>query len=161
MKENNNEIRGNNMKREAYLKRLVFLWQIRVTLFSLPIMIIAFFISKFAFMAVLVLQFCFAALFLPFYLKSCRVTLFIGYLMFERGIIFKTRSIIPYNKIIYLKCLETPLSSRFGLSLAEIKLIGSVVFLPELALQDIKKLKLLVEEAANWLARKNTSFDDI
>jgi len=135
------------MQREAYLKRLVFLWQIRITLFCLPILIIAFLINKFVFMGTLVFT-VFIGVFLTVFLKSCKITLLDDFLMFESGIIFKRSLIVPYEKIIYIKCFKTPLSSRFELTLAIIKTIGGTLFLPEFTDDDLKNFKSMVEEAA-------------
>lgn len=135
------------MRREAYLKRLVFLWRIRLTLFCLPLLILPLFINNFLFVAILVLFFFLETLILPIYLKKCKVALCFGYLKFEKGIIFKTCLIIPYDKIIYLNCFKTPLSKRLELTLPVIKAVGGTLFLPELFDDDIKKLKQYVEEA--------------
>ncbi len=135
------------MQREAYLKRIVFLWQIRITLFSLPLLIIAFLINKFVFAAVLIFVL-FLEVVSPIFLKNCKTILLNELLMFESGIIFKRSLIVPYKKIIYIKCFKTPLSSRLGLTLAVIKTVGGRIILPDIADDVLKELKLLIEEAA-------------
>ena len=137
------------MQREAYLKRLVILWRIRLALFCLPFLIIAFFISKEVFLAAFIGALLIIAVFVPLYFKKCKLSLSDNLLIFENGIIFKTTRVIPYEKIILMKCVKTPLSYRFGLVLVIIRTVGGVIILPELDHNSFKELKSRVEEAAD------------
>lgn len=114
------------------------LWRIRLTvLFSLTIVAL---IGLSAFFRWLILPAVFIfVLFISLqlwllsaFLNSYRITLYNNCLQIDKGIIFKSRIILPKRWIINLKTVKLPDAKAFGLGLLLIKTYKGVVFVPEL-----------------------------
>lgn len=71
-------------------------------------------------------------IYLPLFLFSYKFGNSDKCLYIEYGIIFRTAYIIPFDKIIYVKLINTPVLRGLGLSMVIIKAIKAVLFLPEI-----------------------------
>lgn len=135
------------MEENQFLPKItVVLWVLRTVLFFI-VPTILFFVLKFYFIAVfLLLSAGIITIYLLLFLKGYKYEFRVNFLKVEYGLVFRTTRIIPFNKIICLKTLKTPILKVFGVRLVIIKTINSTLFLPEMETEKAEKIKAIFEE---------------
>lgn len=83
-----------------------------------------------------------ALIYLLFFFWGYKIELKSNFLQIEKGIIFRTTLIIPYEKIVYINRLKTPLTKAFGIFGGIIKTVNGTVFI----LEQTEELLLLLSQ---------------
>lgn len=135
------------MEENQFLPKItVVLWVLRTVLFFAASTIF-FIVLKIYFVAVfLLISAGIITVYLLLFFKGYKLSLSGNFLKVENGIIFRTTRIIPFNKIIYLKTLKTPVLKAFGVRTVIIKTVNSTLVLPEMKTKKAEKLKENFEE---------------
>ena len=131
------------MKENLLPKRTALLWQIRIGLTGL-ILIIA--LCAFSFLtrwlllaaaALAVLLALFLFWYLPRYFKSYEILFPKGAVVINRGVFIKTTHIMPFSRLVYAQSFATPLAKRMGLAALTLKAARSRIIIPELNASDV------------------------
>lgn len=131
------------MKENLLPKRTALLWQIRIGLTGL-ILIIALCAFSFlthwlllaaAVLAVLLVLFLFW--YLPRYFKSYDISFPRGAIVINRGVFIKTTHIMPFSRLVYAQSYATPLARAMGLAALSLKAARSAIIVPELNAADV------------------------
>ena len=135
------------MEENQFLPKItVVLWILR-TIFLFTLSAFVFIILKIYFSVVFLLVSAgIITVYLLLFLKGYKIVFSDKFLKVEYGLIFRTTRIIPFNKIIYIKVLKTPILKAFGVSIVIIKSVNSTFVLPELETSQAEKLKAIFEE---------------
>ncbi len=122
------------------------LWRIRLAvLFSLTIVILISLSAFFRWLIlpavfIFVLFLCLELWLLPAFLARYEIILNDDFLQINKGIIFKSKTLLPKRWIINLKTLKLPDSKAMGLGLLMIKTYKGVVLIPELTEEAINEI---------------------
>ena len=131
------------MKENQLPKKTVTLWQIRIGLIGLILLILvcAFgFLTRWvllggAVIAVMLAVFLFW--YLPRYFKSYEILFPKGAVVINRGDFIKTTHIMPFSRLVYAQSFATPLAKKMGLSALALKAARSSIIIPELNSADV------------------------
>lgn len=131
------------MKENLLPKRTALLWQIRIGLAGL-ILIIALcafsFLTPWLFLAaaaLAVLLALFLFWYLPRYFKSYEICFPSGAIVINRGVFIKTTHIMPFSRLVYAQSYATPLARAMGLAALSLKAARSAIIVPELNAADV------------------------
>lgn len=131
------------MKENRLPKQTVLLWQIRIGLIGIILLIG---ISAFGLLtdwmligtavaaAILVLLIFW---YLPRYFKSYEILFPKGAVVINRGVFIKTTHIMPFSRLVYAQSFATPLAKKMGLAALTLKAARSTVIIPEFDAKDI------------------------
>ena len=131
------------MKENRLPKQTVLLWQIRIGLIGIILLIG---ISAFGLLtdwvligtavaaAILVLLIFW---YLPRYFKSYEILFPKGAVVINRGVFIKTTNIMPFSRLVYAQSFATPLAKKMGLAALTLKAARSTVIIPEFDAKDI------------------------
>ena len=131
------------MKENRLPKQTVLLWQIRIGLIGIILLIG---ISTFGLLtdwvligtavaaAILVLLIFW---YLPRYFKSYEILFPKGAVVINRGVFIKTTHIMPFSRLVYAQSFATPLAKKMGLAALTLKAARSTVIIPEFDAKDI------------------------
>lgn len=131
------------MKENRLPKQTVLLWQIRIGLIGIILLIG---ISAFGLLtdwvligtavaaAILVLLLFW---YLPRYFKSYEILFPKGAVVINRGVFIKTTHIMPFSRLVYAQSFATPLAKKMGLAALTLKAARSTVIIPEFDAKDI------------------------
>ena len=131
------------MKENRLPKQTVLLWQIRIGLIGIILLIG---ISAFGLLtdwvligtavaaAILVLLLFW---YLPRYFKSYEFLFPKGAVVINRGVFIKTTHIMPFSRLVYAQSFATPLAKKMGLAALTLKAARSTVIIPEFDAKDI------------------------
>lgn len=131
------------MKENRLPKQTVLLWQIRIGLIGIILLIgISAFglltdwvlIGTAAAAAILVLLIFW---YLPRYFKSYEILFPKGAVVINRGVFIKTTHIMPFSRLVYAQSFATPLAKKMGLAALTLKAARSTVIIPEFDAKDI------------------------
>ncbi len=131
------------MKENQLPKKTVTLWQIRIGLIGLILLILvcAFgFLTRWvllggAVIAVMLAVFLFW--YLPRYFKSYEILFPKGAVVINRGVFIKTTHIMPFSRLVYAQSFATPLAKKMGLSALALKAARSSIIIPEFDAKDV------------------------
>lgn len=131
------------MKENQLPKKTVTLWQIRIGLIGLILLILvcAFgFLTRWvllggAVIAVMLAVFLFW--YLPRYFKSYEILFPKGAVVINRGVFIKTTHIMPFSRLVYAQSFATPLAKKMGLSALALKATRSSIIIPEFDAKDV------------------------
>ena len=131
------------MKENRLPKQTVLLWQIRIGLIGIILLIG---ISAFGLLtdwvligtavaaAILVLLIFW---YLPRYFKSYEILFPKGAVVINRGVFIKTTHIMPFSRLVYAQSFATTLAKKLGLAALTLKAARSTVIIPEFDAKDI------------------------
>ena len=131
------------MKENRLPKQTVLLWQIRIGLIGIILLIG---ISAFGLLtdwvligtavaaAILVLLIFW---YLPRYFDSYEILFPKGAVVINRGVFIKTTHIMPFSRLVYAQSFATPLAKKMGLAALTLKAARSTVIIPEFDAKDI------------------------
>lgn len=131
------------MKENRLPKQTVLLWQIRIGLIGIILLIgISAFglstdwvlIGTAVAAAILVLLIFW---YLPRYFKSYEILFPKGAVVINRGVFIKTTHIMPFSRLVYAQSFATPLAKKMGLAALTLKAARSTVIIPEFDAKDI------------------------
>ena len=131
------------MKENRLPKQTVLLWQIRIGLIGIILLIG---ISAFGLLTdwVLIGTAVAAAIllfllfwYLPRYFKSYEILSPKGAVVINRGVFIKTTHIMPFSRLVYAQSFATPLAKKMGLAALTLKAARSTVIIPEFDAKDI------------------------
>ena len=131
------------MKENRLPKQTVLLWQIRIGLIGIILLIG---ISAFGLLTdwVLIGTAVAAAIlvfllfwYLPRYFKSYEILFPKGAVVINRGVFIKTPHIMPFSRLVYAQSFATPLAKKMGLAALTLKAARSTVIIPEFDAIDI------------------------
>lgn len=131
------------MKENRLPKQTVLLWQIRIGLIGIILLIG---ISAFGLLTdwVLIGTAVAAAIlvfllfwYLPCYFKSYEILFPKGAVVINRGVFIKTTHIMPFSRLVYAQSFATPLAKKMGLAALTLKAARSTVIIPEFDAKDI------------------------
>ena len=131
------------MKENRLPKQTVLLWQIRIGLIGIILLIG---ISAFGLLTdwVLIGTAVAAAIlvfllfwYLPRYFKSYEILFPKGAVVINRGVFIKTTHIMPFCRLVYAQSFATPLAKKMGLAALTLKAARSTVIIPEFDAKDI------------------------
>ena len=131
------------MKENRLPKQTVLLWQIRIGLIGIILLIG---ISAFGLLTdwVLIGTAVVAAIlvfllfwYLPRYFKSYEILFPKGAVVINRGVFIKTTHIMPFSRLVYAQSFATPLAKKMGLAALTLKAARSTVIIPEFDAKDI------------------------
>lgn len=131
------------MKENRLPKQTVLLWQIRIGLIGIILLIG---ISAFGLLTdwVLIGTAVAAAIlvfllfwYLPRYFKSYEILFPKGAVVINRGVFIKTTHIMPFSRLVYAQSFATPLAKKMGLAALTLKAARSTVIIPEFDAKDI------------------------
>ncbi len=131
------------MKENRLPKQTVLLWQIRIGLIGIILLIG---ISAFGLLtdwvligtavAAVILVFL-LFWYLPRYFKSYEILFPKGAVVINRGVFIKTTHIMPFSRLVYAQSFATPLAKKMGLAALTLKAARSTVIIPEFDAKDI------------------------
>lgn len=133
-------------------KRTLLLWQIRLIFLGLISEIICymflfgtnFFLPVAMIVGILFLLIIF--LYLPNYYALFKIKCLKDAVVVENGIFIKKCHILPFSRLIYSQCINTPLSKPFGVTAITLKAARSFILVPEMLDTDAKEfLTILVK----------------
>ena len=131
------------MKENQLPKKTVTLWQIRIGLIGLILLILvcAFgFLTRWVLLGGVVIAVMLAVFlfwYLPRYFKSYEILFPKGAVVINRGVFIKTTHIMPFSRLVYAQSFATPLAKRMGLSALTLKAARSSIIIPELNAEDV------------------------
>lgn len=114
------------------------LWQLRIVfVFALLCAAVAFF-SRYtlwfllpaAIIATLGLGFAFV--YVPFYFKSCKITVSDNSISITKGVIIKTTQIMPFPRLVFAQSFTTPMASLLKLKCVMLKAARGWMLIPEI-----------------------------
>lgn len=131
------------MKENLLPKRTVSLWQIRIGLLGLFLLvgICAFgLLTRWVLLAaaaVAALLAVFLFWYLPRYFKSYEILFPKGAVVINRGVFIKTTHIMPFSRLVYAQSFATPLAKKMGLAALTLKAARSSIIIPEFDAKDV------------------------
>ena len=135
------------MKKEIRLpKKSTKLWQIRIGLLNLILMLILYklcYITAWMLIPLaIILIVALIAIFwyIPCFFSRYRVVADSKSLTIESGVFLKRIYIMPYPRMIYIYTFSTPLAHKYGVSAAILKAARGNIVVPEMLNSDIKTL---------------------
>ena len=131
------------MKENLLPKRTVTLWQIRIGLIGIILLVgvcafgllTSWVLLGATVVAVIIAVFLFW--YLPRYFKSYEILFPKGAVVINRGVFIKTTHIMPFSRLVYAQSFATPLAKRMGLSALTLKAARSSIIIPELNAEDV------------------------
>ncbi len=148
------------MKEFVLPKKTLLLWQIRCFAFGVILFLLALIIKDIVFLPIFILKIfgiidivvtiSLTTIYMPFFFKTCKVTVINKGVVVERGIIFKNTHILPFSKLIYAQTYRTPIAIGFDLTAVTLKAARSRVFIPELKDNDAREFVKLISEEQNY-----------
>lgn len=112
------------------------LWQIRVVFAAVSLCFVSLlFGENFKWILIFVILFIgivIVGFYLPRYIKSYKITVDTGFIGISKGVFFKSMSIMPYPRLVYVQSFTTPLSSLFNMKLLLLKASRGWIVVPEL-----------------------------
>lgn len=132
------------MERGALPKRTLVLWQIRVVMSTL--ILVLFCIRYNSILPVLnvaaavigAIGVLVAVLYLPIFFKGYEILFKNEAIIINYGVFIKFSHIMPYTRLIYAQSFSTPLASIFGVTAVSLKAARSRVIIPEIKILDAK-----------------------
>lgn len=125
-------------------RKTLLLWRIRAFIIGIILILICFCLDfKLNFLAIAIITVFFGAVILwilPLFFNSYKIWVLEGSVIVKRGIFFSTTYIFPYNRFIYAKRLQSPLSKAFSLVAISLKAASSGVLIAELSKSDASDL---------------------
>lgn len=131
------------MKENLLPQKTVTLWQIRIGLIGLVLLILvcAFgFLTRWVLLGAAVIAAVLAVLlfwYLPRYFRSYEILFPKGAVVINRGVFIKTTHIMPFSRLVYAQSYATPLAKRMGLAALTLKAARSSIIIPELNVKDV------------------------
>ena len=131
------------MKENQLPKKTVTLWQIRIGLIGLILLILvcAFgFLTRWVLLGGVVIAVMLAVFlfwYLPRYFKSYEILFPKGAVVINRGVFIKTTHIMPFSRLVYAQSFATPLAKKMGLSALALKAARSSIIIPEFDAIDV------------------------
>ena len=131
------------MKENLLPKRTVTLWQIRIGLIGIILLVAvcAFgLLTRWVLLGATVVAVIIAVFlfwYLPRYFKSYEILFPKGAVVINRGVFIKTTHIMPFSRLVYAQSFATPLAKRMGLSALTLKAARSSIIIPELNAEDV------------------------
>ena len=131
------------MKENLLPKRTVTLWQIRIGLMGLILLVsvCAFgLLTRWVLLGAAVIAVILAVFlfwYLPRYFKSYEIIFPKGAVVINRGVFIKTTHIMPFSRLVYAQSYATPLAKRMGLAALTLKAARSSIIIPELNATDV------------------------
>ena len=148
------------MKKYNLPKKTLLLWQIRTVFLGSILFLLALFLKSLTFYPTFILKIVgivdivltifITTIYMPFFFKTCKVSVINRGVVVERGIFFKNTHILPFSKLIYTQTYRTPIAVWFGLTAVSLKAARSRVFIPELLDSDAKLFILAISEGKNY-----------
>lgn len=130
----------------------------------IPVVIAAFIFTTFNYALILTaslftplfLTVSYVAFWTPKYYSSVKYTLTEDEIIVERGVYWKTKSFVPYNRITNVEIVQGPLSRHFGLGTIKIQTAGfsagsSGTKTAEAVIQNIKNFEELKDKIMNFV----------
>lgn len=73
-----------------------------------------------------------AFIYVPFYLKSYKITVDQNSIIITKGLIIKTTNIMPYPRLVFARSFTTPISSMLKLKCIMLKAARGWILIPEI-----------------------------
>lgn len=131
------------MKENLLPKKTALLWQIRIGLAGIMLIILLCalsFLTRWLLLAAAVLTALLAVFlfwYLPRYFNSYEIIFPSGAIVINRGVFIKTTHIMPFSRLVYAQSYATPLARAMGLAALSLKAARSVIIVPELNAADV------------------------
>lgn len=74
----------------------------------------------------------FVFIYIPLYFKSYKVLLYDNYLCIFKGVVIKTRLVLPHLRLVFIKSTTTPIASALNLKIIMLKIARGWIFIPEM-----------------------------
>ena len=127
-------------------KKTIILWQIRILIAFAALGAAVAFFARYAdwfmllAMIIVGLGLLFSVVYVPFYIKSYKITIDENSKCITNGLLIKTTNIMPFPRLVFAQSFTTPISSFFKLKCVMLKATRGWILIPELENKDAKYL---------------------